>query len=123
MKAKVSSDKGGTAKAVATANMDKSNTTATAAVSGASYTSETGLPLTVAQPAPGRPCLQSTRLLTLEKNISLSKSLLKKMSSYVREVLSIQPESLLPTRAVCDMFDQVRVRVRALNTSKQSTSH
>lgn len=56
-------------------------------------------------PAPGKPCLQSARLVTQNGNINLSKSLLIKSSLLLSEYG--MPEHPLPTRAVCDIVDQV----------------
>lgn len=73
-------------------------------------------------PARGRPCLQSSRLYstsymplaiesgshigTSNANPALSKRLVEKMNSYLRE-LEI-PENPLPTRAVCDLVEAVK---------------
>lgn len=59
------------------------------------------------QPLPGVPCLQSTRLFAAEGGVGLSKSLVKKVQVLVKELLSVS-DNLLPTRTVCDMFDQLR---------------
>jgi len=59
------------------------------------------------QPMAGQPCLQSARLLAAESGVGLSKSLVKKMQVFLKELLSV-PDTLLPTRAVCDMYDQLR---------------
>lgn len=73
-------------------------------------------------PARGRPCLQSSRLYstsyvplsietgshigTSNANSALSKRLVEKMNSYLRE-LDI-PENPLPTRAVCDLVEAIK---------------
>lgn len=73
-------------------------------------------------PARGRPCLQSSRLYstsymplaiesgshigTSNANPALSKRLVEKMNSYLRE-LDI-PENPLPTRAVCDLVEGIK---------------
>lgn len=57
-------------------------------------------------PAPGQPCLQSTRLTNSDQNSGLSRLLLKKMNSVLRELGA--PEAPLPTRAVCDAYDGVK---------------
>lgn len=59
------------------------------------------------QPMPGKPCLQSTRLAAAESGVGISKSLVKKMNSMLRELMNI-PEKMLPTRTVCDLFDGIR---------------
>jgi DNA methyltransferase 1-associated protein 1 len=56
--------------------------------------------------APGRPALQSTRLQNTEQSTTLSRTLLKKMTALLKE-LGV-PEAPLPTRAVCDYYDNVR---------------
>ena len=58
-------------------------------------------------PQPGLPSLQSSRLLAAEGGVGLSKALVKKMQVLVKELLAV-PDKLLPTRSVCDMFDQVQ---------------
>jgi hypothetical protein len=103
-------------------------TEATAAASVAA-----GVPVPPAAPAtgpvPGRPCLQSSRLysgtvppLNLTGSLAeygvtkqdvgvsgatLSKKMLNKMAMYLRE-LEI-PENPLPTKAVCDAVEQVKL--------------
>jgi DNA methyltransferase 1-associated protein 1 len=57
-------------------------------------------------PAPGRPCLQSTRLVNSDQNSGLSRVLLKKMNSVLRE-LGVS-ETPVPTRSVCDAYDSVK---------------
>jgi hypothetical protein len=80
-------------------------------------------------PAAGRPCLQSSRLYagtvppialtgslneygvsrqdTGQTGVNLSKKMLNKMTMYLRE-LEI-PENPLPTKAVCDLVEQVKL--------------
>ena len=61
---------------------------------------------------PGRPCLQSTRLIVNENSLNLSKTLLSKMQVYLKELgMPINP---LPTKAVCDAVDQVNQDTMAL---------
>ena len=55
----------------------------------------------------GLPRLQSSRLQMLEEGFGLSKSLIKKLTLYMKDVLLV-PDQLTPTRAVCDMYDKVR---------------
>ena len=57
-------------------------------------------------PAPGKPCLQSTRLVGGDEQSGLSRVLLKKMQSLLKELGA--PEAPLPTRAVCDAYDTVK---------------
>lgn len=61
---------------------------------------------------PGRPCLQSTRLIINENTVNLSKTLLSKMQVYVKELG--MPSNPLPTKAVCDAVDQVNQDAMAL---------
>jgi hypothetical protein len=86
-------------------------------------------------PQRGRPCLQSTRLFsgvypaptdTPGGGVTggdsgapaLSKALLLKMNAYLRE-LEI-PEAPLPTRAVCDLVDQIKLSTIALLTLQKT---
>ena len=55
---------------------------------------------------PGKPGLHSSRLLAAEYNTNLSKNLLKKLSCLLTE-LGL-PDTLLPTKTICDLYDQVR---------------
>lgn len=55
---------------------------------------------------PGKPGLHSSRLLAAEYNTNLSRNLLKKLSCLLKE-LGL-PEKMLPTKTICDMYDQVR---------------
>ena len=55
--------------------------------------------------APGRPGLQSSRLVVNENSSALSKTLVRKMGALLKELGA--PEAPIPTRTVCDMFDQV----------------
>ena len=57
-------------------------------------------------PSAGKPCLQSTRLTSSDQSSGLSRVLLKKMNSLLRELGA--PENPLPTRAVCDAYDGVK---------------
>lgn len=62
-------------------------------------------------PEAGRPCLQSTRLFTVDASLgaaggALSKNLLRKATSYLAEV-GLPPKPM-PTRAVCDLVDAIR---------------
>ena len=54
---------------------------------------------------PGRPSLQSARLVINESNLNLSKTLLTKMHTYLKE--QGMPSNPLPTKSVCDAVDQV----------------
>eukprot|EP01041_Mallomonas_annulata_P010328 gene10328-21553_t len=67
------------------------------------------------QPLPGRPCLQSSRLAASEAGIGVSKSLVKKMNVLLKELLGI-PDTLLPTKTICDMHDQIRADAVCLLT-------
>lgn len=58
-------------------------------------------------PSAGKPCLQSTRLYTTDLGAGLSKNLFRKMNSYLTEVGL--PERPMPSRAVCDLVDQIRL--------------
>eukprot|EP01039_Chlorochromonas_danica_P003924 gene3922-4288_t len=62
-------------------------------------------------PQPGRPCLQSSRLY-LTSNLNLSKSLIGKMNSYLKEIG--MPERPLATKTVCDLIDGIRKDTVAL---------
>ena len=57
-------------------------------------------------PSSGKPCLQSTRLTSSDQSSGLSRVLIKKMNSLLREFGV--PETPLPTRAVCDAYDGVK---------------
>jgi DNA methyltransferase 1-associated protein 1 len=57
-------------------------------------------------PSAGKPGLQSTRLTSSDQSSGLSRVLLKKMNSLLREVGA--PEAPLPTRAVCDAYDALK---------------
>lgn len=57
-------------------------------------------------PSAGKPGLQSTRLTSSDQSSGLSRVLLKKMNSFLRELGA--PETPLPTRAVCDSYDGVK---------------
>lgn len=57
-------------------------------------------------PSSGKPCLQSTRLTSSDQSSGLSRLLIKKMNSLLREFGL--PETPLPTRAVCDAYDGVK---------------
>jgi hypothetical protein len=61
---------------------------------------------------PGRPCLQSTRLIVNENSLNLSKTLLSKMQVYLKELG--MPMNPLPTKAVCDAVDQVNQEVNLI---------
>lgn len=63
-------------------------------------------------PSSGRPCLQSTRLTSSDQSSGLSRVLLKKMNCLLREFGA--PETPLPTRAVCDTYDDVKRDIVAL---------
>ena len=91
-------------------------------------------------PSPGKPCLQSTRITGGDEHSGLSRILLKKMHSLLKELGA--PEAPLPTRAVCDAYDVVKkdtvtllslhnaiqrkekelAALKALNPSSQSTA-
>mmetsp|Transcript_22673 Transcript_22673/g.33138 ORF Transcript_22673/g.33138 Transcript_22673/m.33138 type:complete len:538 (+) Transcript_22673:120-1733(+) len=76
------------------------------------------------KPSPGNPCLQSARLALHSEqnqkvlNPDMSKSFMKKLVLYLQE--QGMPDRLLPTRAVCDLNDQVR-RNAATLLSLQNT--
>ena len=57
-------------------------------------------------PAPGKPCLQSTRLTLGDQNSGLSRVMLKKMQAMLRELGA--PEAPVSTRAVCDAYDGLK---------------
>ena len=63
-------------------------------------------PPAVEQPQPGKPRLQSTRIVPLEYTVGLSRSLSKKMQLLLNELGA--PENPLPTRGVCDLLETVR---------------
>jgi DNA methyltransferase 1-associated protein 1 len=81
---------------------------AAAAANALSYSSSPfSLPLPPEHsPTAGKPCLQSTRLTVGDQSANLSRVLVKKMQSLLRELGA--PEQPLPTRAVCDAYDGVR---------------
>jgi hypothetical protein len=58
-------------------------------------------------PVSGKPCLQSTRLYTTDMGAGISKNLFRKMNSYLTE--AGLPERPMPSRAVCDLVDQIRL--------------
>jgi len=59
------------------------------------------------QPKPGKPLLQSSRLVPpAESNTQLSKSFMKKLTWLLKEIGL--PEKPLATRAVCDLFDEIK---------------
>jgi hypothetical protein len=60
-------------------------------------------------PAPGKPCLQSSRLFVCEDNVNLARSMTKKASLLLAELCF--PEKPLPTRPVCDIVDQVCLNI------------
>ena len=72
-------------------------------------------PSDTSPPAPGKPCLQSTRLSAPVDggSVNLSKALLKKMQVMLKELLSV-PDNMVPTKAVCDLHDQVNTRLSGL---------
>lgn len=62
-------------------------------------------------PEAGRPCLQSTRLFSVDPSMgaagaALSKNLIRKATGYLAEV-GLPPKPM-PTRAVCDLVDAIR---------------
>lgn len=61
---------------------------------------------------PGKPCLQSSRLIVEESSLGLSKILFKKMNTLLKEFNP--PIAPLPTKAICDMYDNVRQDTVAL---------
>jgi hypothetical protein len=61
---------------------------------------------------PGKPCLQSSRLIVEESSLGLSKILFKKMNAVLKELSP--PTAPLPTKAVCDMYDNVHLDVITL---------
>lgn len=63
------------------------------------------------------PCLQSTRLANSEYSSQLTNVLLKKMEIALIE-LGISPDQLLPTMAVCDLYDILRKDLVSLLTLK-----
>lgn len=65
----------------------------------------------------GEPCLQSTRLVNAEYTSKLTNVLLKKMEIALTE-LGIIPTQLLPTMAVCDLYDILRRDLVSLLTLK-----
>ena len=57
-------------------------------------------------PTAGKPCLQSSRLIpTSAANLGISAERLNKVELLLTE-LGV-PKKLLPTRAVCDLYDEV----------------
>ena len=76
------------------------------------------VPIVAPQPGPGKPCLQSCRLYVSEQSLGLSKTLTKKLNCLFRDIGA--PENPVPTRAICDLYDQVRHDAVAL-LSLQST--
>lgn len=63
-------------------------------------------PPAIEQPQPGKPRLQSTRLVPLEYTSGISRSLAKKMQLLLNELGA--PENPIPTRSVCDLLESVR---------------
>lgn len=55
--------------------------------------------------APGKPALQSSRFVSADFTTNLSKNLLKKLSCLLKE-LGL-PDKMLPTKTICDLYDQV----------------
>ena len=53
----------------------------------------------------GKPALQSSRLIAAEYTTTMSKTLLKRLAVLLKD-LGI-PEKLLPTQAICDLYDKV----------------
>jgi hypothetical protein len=60
----------------------------------------------VPTPQAGKPCLQSSRLYLSDGSVPITKSIVGKMNSYLKE-LSI-PERPVATKRVCDLVDQIR---------------
>ena len=54
---------------------------------------------------PGKPGLQSSRLISAEYTTNLSKNLLKKLACLLKEVGL--PDKLFPSKAIADLYDQV----------------
>jgi hypothetical protein len=54
----------------------------------------------------GKPALQSSRLISAAYTTTLSKTLLKKLSCLLKD-LGL-PEKPLPTKRVCDLYEQVQ---------------
>lgn len=61
---------------------------------------------TTGAPLPGKPALQSGRLIPMSYSAGLSKTLCRKAQSVLSELG--MPENPIPTRNVCDLVDQVR---------------
>jgi hypothetical protein len=57
-------------------------------------------------PQKNKPCLQSSRLYLVDSNLTLSKTIVTKMNSYLKE-MNI-PERPIPTKRVCDLVDNIR---------------
>jgi hypothetical protein len=57
-------------------------------------------------PQKNKPCLQSSRLYLVDSNLTLSKTIITKMNSYLKE-MNI-PERPIPTKRVCDLVDNIR---------------
>ena len=54
----------------------------------------------------GKPALQSSRMLPAEQTTVVSKTLSKKLAILLKD-LGL-PDKMLPTKTVCDLYDQVR---------------
>ena len=85
----------------------RTSAAAAAAAGGDLYAYDPKVPPKPHVPTAGRPFLQSSRLLPDDpKYLNVSKSRLDKMHLLLTE-LGI-PENVTPTRAVCDLYDEVR---------------
>lgn len=60
----------------------------------------------IVHPAINRPILQSSRLIVTESSLKLSKTYTKKLNSLLQDLGA--PDHPLPTKTVCDLYDQVR---------------
>lgn len=74
--------------------------------------------VTVVCPMPGLPVLQSARLIVNEAALNLPRHITQRVNTLLQDLGA--PEHPLPTRVVCDLYDQVRqdaVALAALQTA------
>lgn len=74
--------------------------------------------ISIHPPIPGRPALQSSRLIITEPALGLPKILVKKMNTLLQDLGA--PEFPLPTKTVCDLYDQVRKEAAILLNLQQA---
>jgi hypothetical protein len=76
--------------------------------------------VTVVAPRPGMPILQSARLIVNEAALNIPRHITQRVNTLLQDLGA--PEHPLPTRVVCDLYDQVRQEAVALAALQSAIS-